>query len=75
MINVIISHIIVIAHKMNAKTVNRTPITITLEKPAKLGIFGQKGANNYYDKSIIHLPRQDLPGMMKSLKLSYKSRK
>ena len=26
-------------------------------------------------KSAIRLPRQDLPGMMKSLKLSYKSRK
>ena len=26
--------------------------------PAKLGVFEQKGVNNYYDKSIIHLPRQ-----------------
>ena len=26
-----------------------------------------------YDKSTIHLPRQDLPGMMKSLKSSYKT--
>ena len=26
----------------------------------------------YNDKSIIHLPRQDLPGMMKSLKSSHK---
>ena len=34
---------------------NHTP-----EIPAKLGISGQKGAINYYDKSIIHLPRQYL---------------
>ena len=27
------------------------------------------------DKDFIRLPRQDLPGMMKSLKSSYKSRK
>ena len=26
-----------------------------------------------YDKSYVHLPRQDLPGMMKSLKSSYKT--
>ena len=27
------------------------------------------------DEHSLHLPRQDLPGMMKSLKSSYKSRK
>ena len=26
-----------------------------------------------YDKDTVHLPRQDLPGMMKSLKSSYKT--
>ena len=35
-------------------------LTITSECPAKHGISGQKGANNYYDKSIIHLPRQQV---------------
>ena len=30
------------------------------ELPVKYGISGQKGANNYYDKSIIHLPRQQV---------------
>ena len=28
-----------------------------LETLAKLGISGQKGVNNYYDKSTFHLPR------------------
>ena len=28
------------------------------EPHVKLGISGQKGVKNYYDKSIIHLPRQ-----------------
>ena len=30
------------------------------ELPAKYGISGQKGANNYDDKSIIDLPRQQV---------------
>ena len=44
------------------------PVTEFLKKNAitrkcfenwlKYGISGQKGAINYYDKSIIHLPRQ-----------------
>ena len=33
-------------------------LTITPEYPAKLGISGQKGANDYYDKNPFHLPRQ-----------------
>jgi len=41
---------------------------------ANQGVLGQKGVNQNYDKSIIHLPRQDLPGMMKSLKSSHKPR-
>lgn len=35
--------------------------------PAKIGGTG-------YDKNTIYLPRQDLPGMMKSLISSHKSR-
>ena len=33
-------------------------LTITSEYFAKQGAFGQKGVDNYYDKSIIHRPRQ-----------------
>ena len=48
--------------------------TITPENLAKQGASGQKGVNNNYDKSPFHLPRQDLPGMMKSLISSHKPR-
>jgi hypothetical protein len=33
--------------------------TINPETLAKQGISGQKGVNQNYDKSIIHLPRQE----------------
>ena len=33
-------------------------LIITPEISAKQGVSGQKGANNYYDINIIHLPRQ-----------------
>lgn len=35
--------------------------------PAKYGVSGQKGANNYYDKSIIYLPRQHMSHPLKPL--------
>ena len=35
-------------------------LTITPEKHTKQGISGKKGANNNYDKSTIHLPRQQV---------------
>ncbi len=41
------------------RKVSQNNLTITSEYAAKLGISGQRGANNYYDKNIIHLPRQD----------------
>ena len=37
--------------------------------PVKLDISGQKGANNYYDKSIIYLPRQQCAFLKKSRKI------
>ena len=40
----------------------------------KRGIPGQIKEKQNYDKSTFHLPRQDLPGMMKSLKSSHKPR-
>lgn len=44
------------------------------ESLANKGIPGQNKEKQNYDKSIIHLPRQDFPGMMKSLISSHKSR-
>jgi hypothetical protein len=49
-------------------------ITITPESLAKQGIPGQNKEKQDNDKNTLHLPRQDLPGMMKSLKSSHKSR-
>jgi len=47
-------------------------IIITPETLAKQGIPGQNKEKQNNDKNIICLPRQDLPGMMKSLKSSHK---
>ena len=44
-------------------------LTITPEIPAKHGISEQKGANNYYDKSIIHLPWKYFPELKKACKM------
>ncbi|MBE5879821.1 MAG: hypothetical protein E7288_07600 [Lachnospiraceae bacterium] len=44
-------------------------LTITPKIPAKQGISGQKGANNYYDKSTIHLSRQYFPELKKACKM------
>ena len=44
------------------------------EIPTKQGIPGQIKEKQNYDKSTFRLPRQDLPGMMKSLISSHKPR-
>ena len=49
------------------------PTTKFPETLAKQGIPGQNKEKQNNDKNIIHLPRQDLPGMMKSLISSHKS--
>ena len=50
------------------------PTTKFPETLAKQGIPGQNKEKQDNDKNTLHLPRQDLPGMMKSLKSSHKSR-
>ena len=45
-----------------------------LQNLAKLRGIYQIMKEKFYDKSVIHLPRQDLPGMMKNLKSSHKPR-
>ena len=45
-----------------------------LQNLAKLRGIYQIMKEKFYDTSTFHLPRQDLPGMMKSLKSSHKSR-
>ena len=41
-------------------------LTVTPEYPTKQGILGQKGVNQNYDKSLIHLPRQAKVGQFMS---------
>ena len=43
------------------KNYNKKP-----ETPAKLGISEQKGANKYYDKSSIYLPRNKMIAQAKT---------
>lgn len=59
-----------ICHNLHFQSISQYP-----RKPLQNRAFpGQIKENQNYDKSTIHLPRQDLPGMMKRLKSSHNPR-